>query len=651
MSGASNLAPMPPNMMNPNHHNPSIAPSVSPFGGAHNASFIQPPAQFPAQSALSLHQSRIEPPPLHASAGIPMPGTLPNPIHGPKKRLILTCDGTWLDENNSVSNSVKHPASNVARLGWAIKESSRDGIPQVVNYQAGIGTAGTKVSRVLGGAIGAGIKEIIRDGYSYLATNWREGDDIILIGFSRGAFTVRSIGGLIGDLGLLTRKGLPFFNEIFEDYEHKSNDNYNSPFPDIPFHKRGPFDERYVHELERLGMTRRRIPIKAICCYDTVGGLGIPRAPLLRMVPGSKDYQFDDTKISPCVENAFQALALDEHRAPFSPALWEKAPDQATNLKQVWFPGVHSNIGGGYADQEIANIVLAWMMSRLEPFLDFRSDFLVSQLDEQRKFYKESGQRNRWWSFGEIYRSMKGIYSLTGQRTRTPGAYQRLNPITGRSTGKRLKNTNEYIHASVRARVGLKGPGPQDRGDYNPPALADWTFEPEPVPPGAAQAGAGGNLTDNMQVVWNYRGGDRDGQTRIPEAVLLDTELALLRQFQAVDDYIRHMRPPGKEKRRSKRYANGNGNADVHVNGGGAAMPGGFPGGRRRSLGGDRPPVPDDFAVPEDDDRRRRHRRRTRAPSQGPVDVPVDDSDDSERKERERAERHERRKKRMSAKY
>ena len=583
-----------------------------------------------------------------------MPGTAARPIMGPKKRLIITCDGTWLDADNGIMNGHKQPPSNVSRMGWAIKETSRDGIPQVVNYQAGVGTSGGPISRIVGGATGLGLKENVREAYTYIATNWREGDEIFLMGFSRGAFTARSVGGLIGGIGLLTRKGLPHFSEIFEDYEHKTDDRYTSQFPDSPFRDKGPFDERYIHELERLGMTKCHIPIKAICCWDTVGALGIPRTPWLNMMRRDKtlkEYQFDDTRIHPCVENAFQALALDEQRAPFAPALWEKQADNNyTNLKQVWFPGVHSNIGGGYDDQELANITLAWMMSRLEPFLDFRPDFLVSTLDDLKEYYKETSQKPRWWSFGQIYNSLKGAYSITGRKVRTPGCYQRMDPTTGRVTGKRLKNTNEYIHASVRARIGLRGPGPQDRGDYDPSALTDWTFESEQAPVGGAAQGQGGNLSDGMMVVWNFRGDrDHDGQTRIPEAVLLETELALLRQFQAVDDYIRFMRQPSG-KRKSKRYHHDRTNGNIEVpSRGEERRP--MSRDKRRSMG----PAPDDFAVPVDGEmdgmeageerRERRHKRRTRGNSLGPDDFRDTGPHAREEKEKRRRDR------RTSARY
>src|SRR5271170_5302953 len=177
----------------------SLAPPGMPMNGPQplrGSSIFQPHS-----AALSRPQSRVEPPPLSATAG-PMPGTLERPISGPRKRLIVTCDGTWLDSDNGLVNGQKQPPSNVSRIGWAMKETSRDGIPQVVHYQAGVGSMGGPFSRAMGGATGSGLKENVREAYSYLAINWREGDELSLIGFSRGAFTARSVPGMIGSLGL-----------------------------------------------------------------------------------------------------------------------------------------------------------------------------------------------------------------------------------------------------------------------------------------------------------------------------------------------------------------------------------------------------------------------------------------------------------------
>jgi uncharacterized protein (DUF2235 family) len=108
-----------------------------------------------------------------------------------------------------------------------------------------------------------------------------------------------------------------------------------------------------------------KIRVQAVGVWDTVGSLGIPNTSFLAKLGlphSTKEYKFYDTNLSGTIKHAFQALALDEHRAPFSPAVWERNNMQKTtiDLRQVWFPGAHSNAGGGYDDQEIANITLAW---------------------------------------------------------------------------------------------------------------------------------------------------------------------------------------------------------------------------------------------------------------------------------------------------
>jgi len=146
---------------------------------------------------------------------------------------------------------LEHP-SNVARIGWAINDTDQEGKPQVVYYQAGVGSQGGALMRVAGGLTGDGVKENIREAYSFLATNYIEGDEIFLIGFSRGAFTARSVGGLVGDIGLLTKSGLPYFGEIFEDYIHREDDYYKPKYPNIPFPNKPPFGKSYVRQLETV---------------------------------------------------------------------------------------------------------------------------------------------------------------------------------------------------------------------------------------------------------------------------------------------------------------------------------------------------------------------------------------------------------------
>ena len=378
-----------------------------------------------------------------------------------------------------------------------------------------------------------------------MANNYTPGDEIFLLGFSRGAFTARTIGGLIGAVGLLTKAGLDHLSVIFDDWEHRYNRDYDSKHPNSPYHnKPGATDPAYARRLQELGLTRLGVRIKAIGVWDTVGSLGIPRVPILerlhfqnKKVP---EYAFYDTTLDPCIENAFQALALDEQRAAFSPALWEKPKKGETVLRQVWFPGVHSNIGGGYVDQEISNISLAWMMAQLEQFIDFHPNYIQEQHQANSTYYKELGHTSRPWSFGEIFNSFTFPFSLAGKVTRTPGSYMRADPETGRSTRRPLRDTNEYVHPSVRSRSFMDdAPGVEDKGLYDSRAMEGFKLKM-----------TGNRPEDNMPLaVWESRARKKGVPRKIlRESPLWDTERKLLAFSKDVEDYI--FKPPRGKKQR-----------------------------------------------------------------------------------------------------
>ncbi|THY26003.1 hypothetical protein D6D01_04659 [Aureobasidium pullulans] len=449
--------------------------------------------------------------------------------------------GTWLNSDSGSLKGGDDLASNVTRISRAIKPASSDSIPQIIYYHYGVGSQGGIVDRVYGGATGQGLSEAVREGYSYLATNWEIGDEIFLFGFSRGAFTARAIASLIDNIGMLTKDGLPYLAEIFRDVQHRHDPDYKPKHPNKPFkNKPSVMDPRYSHELERRGMTRLRVPIKVIGVWDTVG---TPRIGWLEKVgiqsSASKRMSFYDTRLCDCVEYAFQALALDERRSAFQPALWEKKPGNETVLRQVWFPGVHSNVGGGLEDQELANITLAWMMSQVTPFLDMDLDYVLDQQDDTERYYKESKQKPRSWSFGKIVDSMTGIYALGGATTRTPGRYYVVDPTDGRKTDIPLQSTHEYMHPSVRSRFRLKGPGVNEEGLYEPKALRDWKLYVEYD----GEKGRGGR----PDIFWKLRTSDRNVTARtIPEAPLWPLERELLEIDPEIEDFVLRPAPTAR---------------------------------------------------------------------------------------------------------
>ena len=143
--------------------------------------------------------------------------------------------------------------SNVTRLSQAIKPTSSDGIQQVIYYQAGIGSTGSFLNRVIGGATAQGLSENIRNAYSFIATNYSVGDEIFLFGFSRGAFTARSVAGLIAGVGLLTKTGIHYLAEVFKDFENREDPRYRPAYPDQPIpNKPSASSPAYKEDLARV---------------------------------------------------------------------------------------------------------------------------------------------------------------------------------------------------------------------------------------------------------------------------------------------------------------------------------------------------------------------------------------------------------------
>jgi hypothetical protein len=257
-----------------------------------------------------------------------------------RKRLIVCFDGTWNTADNGGN------PTNVVRLARAIPPVAADGVVQIVYYDSGVGTG--ILDRFIGGALGIGLEQNVKDGYLFLAQNYDENDEIYVFGFSRGAFTARSLCGFIGSCrGLLKRDCLHKLEWAWDFYR-------TNPA------KRNKF--RHHEEIER---SVRNIAVDCVGVWDTVGSLGIPGS--LFQTWNRSRYSFHDTKLSKLVCKAFHAVAIDEKRGPFVPAMWEwpdiDIEDQV--VEQVWFPGVHSNIGGGYGDTDLSDLTLRWMMARV----------------------------------------------------------------------------------------------------------------------------------------------------------------------------------------------------------------------------------------------------------------------------------------------
>ena len=397
-----------------------------------------------------------------------------------------------------------------------------------------------------GGLTGSGLSDLVREGYQFLATNYTRGDEIFIFGFSRGAYSARAVAGLIGEIGLLTAGGMPYFPEIFKDVQHRHDPHYMPKHPDLPFRdKPSASDPEYKKKLARRRLTILGVPIKVVGVFETVGSLGPPKVGFLQKAglqqSSMKELSFYDTSLSNCIEYAFQALALDERRFAFQPTLWEKFSGSRTILRQVWFPGAHANIGGGYDDQQMATITLAWMLAQCETFLDFDLDYAFDQWEDAEDYFKKHYEKPRRWGFGKIWDGITTLYALGGRKVRTPGRYCAVDPTNGQQTKEPLEDTHEYVHPSVRARIKLKGPGINDRGIYECKALENWKL--------VIESSGDSKLPE---VFWKSRSRPEDGFTKIlPEAPLGRLEREILGYDLDTRDYV--LRPSGVRRRRRTR--------------------------------------------------------------------------------------------------
>ena len=258
------------------------------------------------------------------------------------KRLVLCCDGTW-NTPDQVRGGRPVP-TNVTKVAMAVAADG-DGTEQRVYYQPGVGTAVWE--RVRGGAFGWGLSRGVKDVYRFVVDNYDPGDELFLFGFSRGAYMARSTAGLIRNAGILRRENAARIGQAYDLYRSRAV---------------APRDTE--SELFRRSFSHADVPIRFLGVWDTVGALGIPlRNPLTALI--NRRWQFHDVTLSGSVQAAYQALAIDEARGPFAPAVWKRSSGaDGQVLEQVWFPGAHSDVGGGYIDTGLSDVALGWMADR-----------------------------------------------------------------------------------------------------------------------------------------------------------------------------------------------------------------------------------------------------------------------------------------------
>jgi uncharacterized protein (DUF2235 family) len=263
------------------------------------------------------------------------------------KRIVICADGTWNIRDQVDEKTGKRRPTNVTKVARAVRPRAANGVDQVVFYHDGVGTSGG-LDKFSGGAFGHGLEDNVRNLYRSILYNYASGDELFFFGFSRGAFTVRTLAGFMKHVGVLEKDDDYYVPEIYRCYEK----GYRPGSPE------------WTKANRNIQGTRACPPIKFIGVWDTVGALGAPG--FLGQVFNRDKYAYHDIGLHPEILHAYQALAIDERRKPFVPSIWKKPAGWTGTLEQAWFAGVHSNVGGGYDPDGLANEALHWIVEKAE---------------------------------------------------------------------------------------------------------------------------------------------------------------------------------------------------------------------------------------------------------------------------------------------
>jgi uncharacterized protein (DUF2235 family) len=339
-----------------------------------------------------------------------------------KKRIVICCDGTWNTPEDPTPTNVVLAARSVLPAGKDL--DTGETIPQIVFYDWGVGT-GNLGERLAGGALGKGLNKNIQDAYRFIVHNYEKDDDLFVFGFSRGAYTARSLGGMIRNCGILKRVNAGKIPRAFRMYKSNAGPDCNTAVR---------FRNENAHHRDS---SNERVSITFMGVWDTVGALGIP----LKIFEELKErkYRFHDEELSSITKNAYHALAIDEKRRDFEPVLWSNLPKEGQKVGQIWFPGVHTDVGGGYEERGLGNGSLQWMMRKA------RTAGLNCSAAYLNRFEPDA--------LDVVHKSRKGFYRFKRRLHRTIVQYNAPKPESA-------------LHGSVKERY--------RSFDYEPPKLVKY---------------------------------------------------------------------------------------------------------------------------------------------------------------------------------
>lgn len=388
-----------------------------------------------------------------ASCSYQLPVQNPAPAKPMKKRIVLFFDGT---------RNVARSGTNVSRLYEKVNrmEKGADGVIQKAFYMEGVGTRMSDF--FTGAAFGRGVSRNVRDGYEKLRSEFLPGDEIWLFGFSRGAFTARSLAGFIAQYGVLPDGASLNVAQLYADYREIKQSRPIYYINTLDSRERTEFENTLVRESQ---VTR----IRFTGVWDTVGTIGLPWGNIKRI--SASENRFFELDPRAVYDECYQALAVDEQRPHYKPILWKsfvpginrpENPDWPSTPKfeQRWFVGAHSNVGGGYRNpSDLFKVSLKWMEDKAAASGLGISDRQVLRGNEHLTPINDS--------FGEFF-----PYRIAPWIKRQPRPVQREPEPKTTKGGKHgwVITREEMIDDTVLDRLkrgGLKGE------TYNPPGLPD----------------------------------------------------------------------------------------------------------------------------------------------------------------------------------
>jgi len=372
------------------------------------------------------------------------------------KRIVICSDGTG-------NTAIVGRGSNVFKTFEAVDLNGHKHdaslTPQIALYDDGVGTEDFKPLKIFAGMTGWGLSRNVKQLYKELVRVYDPGDEIFMFGFSRGAFTIRTLAGFIGTCGVLDRnkccgttaseleRGIRRAYRVYRScYRTRLVQMIMGP----PSRDRGTaFKEHCSHDAR----------ITFIGVWDTVDAVGLPFHISNVINSVIYRYKFPDRRLSQVVDRACHALAIDDERHSFHPLLWDETADDAGSgrIEQVWFAGAHSNVGGGYPKHGMSLVALDWMLTKA------REQQLRLKASERRYFFEHANVDDK------LYDPRAGLGVFYRWKIRDVAAICRENNVTPKihlSVFERIAHgTEDYAPGNIPAGTRVAITPPDDLQD------------------------------------------------------------------------------------------------------------------------------------------------------------------------------------------